>query len=245
MWLVVNVVAHPRLDLGVLIDVARSNPLSERLWKLGGERLLGARARLALRLQHRAGLAQRTRLHLGGLVDNVIHPRTAKLWEVNYCWRSSATRSAQPSAATDPGSHVAHGGRPSLILDLISASHCTRRARSTLIRTRSPTPRPRSSQPLERDELCALVDSTTDPGSHVAHGGRPSTCAVFPPCPAVCSRPCLMCASPAALARRTHGGLLFVGLSPRASLVRLCTPNRSHKSFSQSRRKSKAPNKAK
>jgi hypothetical protein len=40
---------------------------------------------------------------------------------------------------TDPGSHVAHGGRPSLILDLISAD-CTRRARSTLIRTRSPTP---------------------------------------------------------------------------------------------------------
>jgi hypothetical protein len=145
---------------------------------------------------------------------------------------------------TDPGSHVAHGGRPSLILDLISAD-CTRRARSTLIRTRSPTPRPRSSQPLERDELCALVDSTTDPGSHVAHGGRPSTCAVFPPCPAVCSRPCLMCASPAALARRMHGGLRFVGLSPRASLVRLCTPNRSHKSFSQSRRKSKVPNKSK
>ena len=98
---------------------------------------------------------------------------------------------------TDPGSHVAHGGRPSLILDLISADcTSTRRARSTLIRTRSPTPRPRSSQPLERDELCALVDSTTDPGSHVAHGGRPSACAVFPPCPAVCSRPCLMCASP-------------------------------------------------
>jgi hypothetical protein len=47
LWLVVNVVAHPRLGLGVLIDVvARSNPLSERLWKLGGERLLGARARL-------------------------------------------------------------------------------------------------------------------------------------------------------------------------------------------------------
>lgn len=98
---------------------------------------------------------------------------------------------------------------------------------------------------LERDALCTTVGSITDPGSHVAHGGRPSTCAVFPPCPAVCSRPCLMCASPAALARRMHGGLRFVGLSPRASLVRLCTPNRSHKSFSQSQRKSKVPNKSK
>ena len=144
MWLVVNVVAHPRLDLGVLIDVARSNPLSERLWKLGGERLLGARARLALRLQHRAELAQRTRLHLGGLVGNVIHPRTAKLWEVKYCWRSSATRSAQPSAAsptrartslTADGRRLVLSFRPVLLSAVAPVSCALRQPRSLVART--------------------------------------------------------------------------------------------------------------